>query len=491
MADTASGLFTIAGLPDFRLTPIRKDEFMAVRTVVNVAELVDEQVSNRFHTKLIALCAAIVFIDGFDNLALGYVAPVLVKTWHLTPHSLAPVFVASQIGIVVGAMIMGPVADRFGRKPLLVLSTTWFGIMALVTATATSLSSLLLIRLIGGLALGGAMPNAVALTAEWSPRRNRTSLVTLMFCGFALGSAVGGTLAASLMPFFGWQSVFLIGGVLPIVLAIILVVALPESIRLLAARGTENARIRTILARLQPHRVFDASTVFIPGESHQSKNFSVADLFTDGRAGSTILLWVMLFASLFEATFLLSWLPTFMHRMGLTPARAAGVTVLVPVGGILGALLIGKLLDRRGAYVFTIVYIVGATFIVGFSATNAITGLLVPAAFGTGFCIIGAQMAGTAFAGTFYPTVIRSSGVGWALGVGRVGSIVAPILGGVMLSLNWSTFGIFAGGAIPPLVAAAAALGISRLCSVQQSKAAAAAQNCCGVAGIPLAGEER
>ncbi len=312
---------------------------------VDVAELIDQQPVSRFQIRVIALCAGVVFMDGFDTQAIGYVAPTLGKLWNLKPGALGPVFGAGLFGLMLGALIGGPLADRIGRKRVIILSTLAFGLCSLLTVTADSLNSLLLWRLATGLGLGGAMPNAIALTSEYSPQRSRATLVMIMFCGFSLGSALGGVFAARLIPSFGWTAVFWLGGILPIALSLLLVLALPESIRLLALRGSEDRRIRTILAHIAPALSFAAETRFVAREERLS-GFTVRHLFGGGRALGTALLWVMFFMNLLDLYFLANWLPTVISNAGIAVEIAVIITTLLQIGGVAGAVS-GRRLSRR------------------------------------------------------------------------------------------------------------------------------------------------
>ena len=200
-------------------------------SVVDVAEFVDRQPVGGFQVRLLLTCATVLFLDGFDTQAIGYVAPALAKEWGLTKAALGPVFSAGLFGLMIGALVFGPLADRIGRKKIIIFSTLAFGIGTLATAFISDVNTLLAIRFLTGLGLGGAMPNAVAMTSEFSPHRRRATMVMVMFCGFSIGAALGGLLAAALIPQFGWRSVFLVGGVAPLLLVPILALRLPESVR--------------------------------------------------------------------------------------------------------------------------------------------------------------------------------------------------------------------------------------------------------------------
>jgi MFS transporter, AAHS family, 4-hydroxybenzoate transporter len=434
---------------------------MTVETgTIDVPALIDRQKIGRFQVLVAALCAAVVFMDGFDAQAIGYVAPSISKAWGLKPGVLGPVFGAGLFGLMLGALIFGPVADRIGRRSVIVACTLFFGICTLLTVTADSLTSLLAWRFLTGLGLGGAMPNAIALTSEYSPHRSRATMIMVMFCGFSVGSALGGVLAAKLIPAFGWTAVFWLGGAVPIAFAPVLWLVLPESIRLLALKGNDDRRVAALLSRMNPLLVFDTAARFTVHEE-RPPGFPVAHLFKETRAPATLLLWIMFFMNLLDLYFLANWLPTVINNAGIALELAVVATALLQVGGVVGTLVLGRLIDRFSPYhVLSVAYLLAGVFIACLGSAGASVGLIMALVFCAGFCVVGAQIGANALAATFYPTFIRSTGVGWALGIGRIGSIIGPVVGGILLSLKWDTADIFFVGAIPVLIAAAAASGM-------------------------------
>ena len=429
---------------------------------LDVAAFIDAQPVGAFQVKLLLTCATVLFLDGFDTTSIGYVAPALAKEWNIGKSALGPVFSAGLFGLMIGALFFGPLADRIGRKKIIILSTLAFGVGTLITALVNDVNTLLAIRFLTGLGLGGAMPNTIALTSEFSPHRRRATMVMIMFVGFSIGAALGGLLAAALIPPFGWRSVFVVGGAAPLVLVPILILRLPESVRFLALGGHAHARVAQLLAFVNPRTVFAQGTRFVVGEPALA-GLSVRHLFQGGRTVPTLLLWVVFFMSLLDIYFLSNWLPTVLNDLGASIAEAAAIGSMLQVGGVIGTFALGSIIDRFSFRALALVYFI-AVFAVGAIGQLGHSAVLVTIAiFAAGFCIVGGQIAANALAAGFYPTSVRATGVGWALGVGRIGSIVGPLVGGVLLSLKWSAGEVFVAAAGAALCAAVAAFSLSRL----------------------------
>jgi AAHS family 4-hydroxybenzoate transporter-like MFS transporter len=428
---------------------------------VNVREYIDARGFGRYQLLVTAMCALVVFLDGFDTQAIGYVAPAIVKTMGIARPALAPVFAASLVGLMFGALIGGPLSDRFGRRPVLLSGMCLFGLLSLATATADSVQSLLVLRLLTGLGLGCVMPNAIALTSEFAPERLRSTAVMVMFCGFSLGAALGGLAAAGLIRTWGWQSVFVVGGVLPIAATLLLAKALPESVRFLVMRGGREDAVRRTLARIDPGFVVGPKTRFIADGQH-AQRFPVGQLFAGRRALLTCLLWVVFFMSLMDLYFLSNWLPTVINDAGIPVGQAAVITAMLQVGGTVGTLALGRVFDKVAPFkALAAIYFLAAVFVVAVGMSAHSIPLLVASIFGAGFCVVGGQIGANALAAKSYPTEIRGTGVGWSLGIGRIGSIVGPVAGGFLMTLHWDMRHLFLIGAAPVFIAGIAALVIA------------------------------
>ena len=435
------------------------------KETVDIQRLIDNQKLTRFQVLVVLLCATIALIDGFDAQSIGYIAPAIIKSWHISRLALSPVFSSGLVGMMIGALCFGPIADRFGRKPVLVVCTLFLGVSSLLTATADSMQSLLIFRILTGIGLGGAMPNVVALTTEYSPSRIRHTVTMLMFTGFSIGAALGGFAAAAMIGPFGWKSVFVLGGIMPLIVCVIVVVFAPESLRFMVLKGGHNDKIISILAKIVPTAKLDAQTIFTV-EEHKSEGFTVRHLFTEGRARLTLLIWLVFFMNLLDMYFLSNWLPTMINDSGISVKYAVLMTALFQIGGSVAPMVLGRFFDRFSAFkVLSLVYLGASVLIVLIGVAGTSVPMLFLTIFGTGVFVVGGMMGAIALAANLYPTAIRSTGVGWAFGIGRIGSICGPIIGGILLSLHWDIKHIFMIGSAPVLCAATASLCISLLAS--------------------------
>ncbi|MBM3778610.1 MAG: aromatic acid/H+ symport family MFS transporter [Acidimicrobiia bacterium] len=443
--------------------------------MLDVAAIIDGARVRALHVQVFALCALCMMIDGFDVQALGYAAPALVEDWGIEPGVLGPVFGAGNFGVLIGQLTFTILADRVGRRPVLIGGVSFFAILTLATGFVTSVQALLALRFVAGLGMGSVIPNVTALISEYSPRRSRVTMMTWVGTGFNVGAAAGGFLAAWLIPRYGWEAVFFFGGGAPLLLVACMVVWLPESLKLLALkrRPSDNAYIARWLRRVDPSVTVPDTATFAVTEE-QRKGVPVAQLFRDGRARFTLLLWVMNFMNLLALYSLSNWLPTVVRGAGYDTSTAVLVGTTLQVGGTLSPFLLAWLIVRRGFIPVLAVTFGIATVAVALIGTPGLSlALLVGVVFIAGACVPGSQASINALSGTFYPTYLRSTGVGWGLGVGRVGAIVGPMLTGLFITMQWSTQRIFLSLAIPAFITMLATISMAWTTQVDEERGAA------------------
>jgi AAHS family 4-hydroxybenzoate transporter-like MFS transporter len=426
-----------------------------------ISEMIDQRSMGRFQIWTMALCGAVIVLDGFDTQSIGFLAPAMAETLHVPVKTFGPVFAAALVGLMISSMLAGPIADRFGRKWPIVACTLIFGGFAMLTARCTSFDQLLAFRFLTGLGLGGALSNSVALMSEYAPKRLLAVIVSMMFCGMPAGAVLATQVSAVMLPRWGWQSVFYAGGVLPLTLALLLIAMLPESVRYLEVTGAAPQKISRILARISSDL---ANAPFSRSEQRDQRTKApVANLFTEGRAAGTILLWIPFFMNLLMLYFVVFWLPALLRQTGKPVSAGITAIMLFSVGGIAGSFFEGSFMNRWGAFTVLLTDFLCITLLIAWLAYSNSFPLMMTITFLLGFVIQGAQGGLSAVAATFYPISIRSTGIGWCLGIGRIGSIVGPMIGGAMLKLDWSPREILLAGAIPALCAAAATFMSLRL----------------------------
>jgi len=427
-----------------------------VRTSITPSELLDTPRLSRLQYLVFVLCALSVFADGYDTQVIAYIAPTLSSAWGLPPGALGPVFAITLLGSALGSLLLAPLADRWGRKRIIVGAALTVGTFTLACGFATSLVALEVLRFFAGLGLGAAVPNAIALVTEYAPRRRRIGLVTLTFCGYPIGAAFGAFVATQLSPRFGWPSVFQFGGVATLLLWPVLQRYLPESLTFLSLRDPVGARAQTLIGRLRSDATGKEHYCLLPEEHVPSGRKSLAILFSEHRAPVTVLLGLLAFLTLIDLYILNSWLPTLIHGMGLTLARASAATAAFQLGGIAGAILLGWLGDRLGIfYVVPVAFLLSAVSIAGIALQPSAQWLPL-VTFSTGFMLIGAQTCNNGLVSSLYPTAARATAIGVNLTIGRIGSILGPFVTGLLLAAKISASTVLLLATIPVLGAAVA-----------------------------------
>ena len=414
-------------------------------TTIDVARFIDERETGPFQTRILALCMCVLFMDGYDTQVIGYLGPSLAVAFKAPPEALRPVFLVALIGLLIGGLVCGPLADRHGRKTFVVLSTLVFGLLSLATAWAWSIESLIALRFLTGLGLGGAMPNTVALGVEYFPKSKKNFITSSVWVGFSIGAAVAGFAAAGLLKIGDWRTAFMVGGIAPILLAIVLAFALPESLRFLVLRSG-GGRVGALLRKVAPEASIPPDAIFVSSEERAAGR-PVVDLFRGGRGRGTMVLWTVSFLALAVTFLLTSWLPIAFHQSGMPENESILALAMYQVGAVIGALVIGKLMDRYDKFLI----LMGAFLCCGVSVLtlSAVSGAVpIPALmalmlFNGIFIASGGTPGVNALTGGYYPTHIRSTGIGWNLGAGRIGSLFGIWLGGAFVAAHFSVNAIF------------------------------------------------
>ncbi|AXW60832.1 aromatic acid/H+ symport family MFS transporter [Ralstonia solanacearum] len=423
---------------------------------IDVRALIDAQPLGRFQWLVVALGFCVIALDGFDTAIMGFIAPEVARVWGIGKASLGPVLSAALIGLAIGALVAGPLADRFGRKVVLVTCVFFFGAWTLASAFAPDQAWLMVLRFLTGLGLGASMPNAGTLVSEYAPQRHRSILVTVVFCGFTFGASVGGFAAAWLIPHYGWRSVLALGGVLPLAAVPLLMWRLPESARFLAASRAPAAVIRRVIDRLAPGVATERSTFVLPGVVRE-KGHPIRLILSREFALGTLMLWVTYFMGLFLVYLMGSWLPTLVGGAGFSVRDAALVTALFQFGGTAGSLFLGWRMDRGHPHrVLALTYLTGGVLVYLIGVSSHGFGQLALFALGAGFCLNGANTGMNALATRFYPTAARATGASWMHGIGRWGAISSAFAGAQMLAAGWSFAQVFAALTVPAAIGALA-----------------------------------
>lgn len=395
---------------------------------IDVQTFLNEHPFSGFQRVIFALCFWIVLLDGFDTAAIGYIAPSLITEWGVSRPDLAPVLSAALFGLAFGALSSGPLADRLGRKAVLVGSVLLIGVACFASGLATGLTQLVLLRFVTGLGLGAAMPNAVTLMSEFCPDSRRATLTNAMFCGFPLGAAFGGFLAAWMIPQWGWRSVLYLGGVSPLILGVLLLILLPESVRYMIAKAYPAERIRSVLNRISTS-ASEAAEFFMTEKAPKSDAKSgVGVVLSKTYVLGSATLWIAYFMGLVIFYALINWMPILFKDAGMDQQTASLISALFPLGGV-GAILFGWLMDRYNANVIIAVgFALTAAAIWGIGQTAGNLGALMLMVLIGGTLMNTAQSSLPALAAAFYPTDGRATGVAWMLGLGRFGGIAGSFL---------------------------------------------------------------
>jgi MFS transporter, AAHS family, 4-hydroxybenzoate transporter len=433
---------------------MRQDESYDVTAVIDAARV------SPYQWMVLAIALVTAMFDGYDTQGIAYVAPVMAKQLGISPAQLGPVFSAGLLGLTLGGITFGMLADKIGRRQAIIWPVVVFGVFSILTPMAHTLQGVIVMRLLAGFGLGGTLPSVTAYVLEYSPHRMRALLVNSTGAFFAFGSIVGGVLANALIPTWGWQSTFYVGGIVPLLFLGIVIPFLPESVRFMLLSGKAMERVAAIMQKIVPDRKFAPSARF--ALEPRLAGITVKHLFTEGRALGTVLIWIAFIMNLFVLVYIIFWMPTLLREVGQPLDVAIRATIFYSIGGIVGGLTVGWIADRVGSLygVLACAYVGAAVFITIASLSMQDTTILIPALFMTGFSINGGQPSLNTISGIYYPTAIRATGIGWALGIGRIGAVVGPIVGGLLVGAHFSESSVVLANTIPAAVAAIAIVAL-------------------------------
>lgn len=431
--------------------------------IVDVSALIDQRKVTWFNWSLVIFSFFVILFDGYDIGAVSFAGPHLIREWHFAPQEMGPVISAGLWGILLGSPVLGFVGDRWGRKVAIVVSSAVYGVFTLAVVWASNVDQLIYLRFGAGLGIGGLLPNIIALNAEFAPKRLRATLVIIMFCGITFGGSVPGIVSASLVPAHGWRLLFWIGGVLPLVMAVLVAGLMPESLKFLVVTGKPRHRIIKILRALAPTTAFPEEAQFVIRDEKQYQGFNPKYLFGDGLAGITITLWICFICNLMAFYFIQGWLPIVLPAAHIPITDAAWAGTLFQIGGTVGGLVLARPIDTKGLapVLWLFALSIPVVALIGFVGlqNEALLFIMVTLA---GFCSLGLQFGLNAASALIYPTAFRSNGSGWAFAIGRFGSATGPLIGGVLIANHVPLEWLYALGAVPYVVGTIAAIGLTR-----------------------------
>ncbi|MDM9594047.1 MFS transporter [Pseudomonas guariconensis] len=420
---------------------------------LDVQAIIDNARFTPFHWMVMAWCGLLLIFDGYDLFIYGVVLPVIMKEWGLTPLQAGALGSYALFGMMFGALVFGSLADRIGRKKGIALCFALFSGATILNGFASSPGEFGIYRFIAGLGCGGLMPNAVALMNEYAPKRLRSTLVAVMFSGYSLGGMLSAGVGIYLLPRFGWESMFF-AAALPLLLLPVILYYLPESIGFLVRQGRVKDAC-ALLKRVDPDCDVQADDVLQVLE-RKAKGASVAALFREGLAVRTLALWLAFFCCLLMVYALSSWLPKLMANAGYSLGSSLSFLLALNFGGMAGAIFGGWLGDRYNLVKVKVAFFLAAALSISLLGVNSPMPVLYGLIFIAGATTIGTQILLYAGAAQLYGLSVRSTGLGWASGIGRNGAIVGPLLGGALMGINLPLQLNFIAFAIPGAIAALA-----------------------------------
>ncbi len=432
--------------------------------VFDVNRFLDGRNIGRAHVVVVVLLIFTMIVDGYDIFLVGIVLPFLAKDLGIAPAALTIVAVVQQFGLLLGNFVVGPIADRYGRRVTLLTCLAAFGTLTLVTPYASTVQEFVVLRFVTGVFLSGVIPNAIALVSELMPARVRATFVSITFAGFTMGTTVIGAPVVKWLVPYGWEYAFVAGGVLPLLLVAVLYFGLPESLRFLAGRAPDDPRIPLQLRRLDPTLALAGNETFVARGAAGAGKVPILMLFRDGRAATTVLMWIGFHMAFIVSNLMGTWRNQVLTAGGLSLDQIASIMFFPGIAGVIGTLTSGYVMDRLGATRVLPVYLAGASIAMAAIAFLDLPSVWTMIAFVvSGYFSNGGLSGLNALASITYPSQVRATGVSWAHAAGRAGSMVGPALGGALIAAGFGVTGVFLVTAVPQLCAGIAILVMWRL----------------------------
>lgn len=432
---------------------------------VDVGQVIDSGRFNKLHSLIVSVGMFVLVVDAYDLVSMGIVIPRISQDWGVSTSEFAIALSITMVGVLFGSGLAGLLGDYIGRQRTMILTVGLAGIFMFLTTTATTMNELIVYRFFTGLGAGGCIPITIAYASEFMPEKIRNRLVVLMYTGAGMGSVFAGFLGPTIIEHYDWQGIFAVGGAISIAVLLLVLFLLPESLKFMVASQAEPYKIAKLLKRVdedfQPHK---EDEYVIREHAHAAKGSPVAELFGEGQTGITLLAWAVMLGNQFMVFMLALWMPTLFTQGGLSLKISLFILALYNLGGVFGGWIFAVFADRfHPARVLMVTYPVAgvATAVLGFSLE--FVPLLITAAIVTGGFIIGSSFCLAPYVASLYPTRARSTGIGWALSVGRIGSIASPLVGGWAIGAGFSTTSIMIAAAFPPVICGIVVMWLRRL----------------------------
>jgi len=432
---------------------------------IDVGKIIDNSRIGKLHVLVVAVGGLIMVVDGYDLVSMGLVIPRLAEDWGINPSDFAIALSVAMFGVMIGSGAAGVLGDYIGRRRTMIITVFIAGLFMLLTPFADTMTELVVYRFLTGVGAGGCIPIAIAYCSEYMPTQYRNRLVVLMYTGAGLGSVVAGLAAPTIMTAYDWQGVFVVGGIISLLVVLLIFLVLPESLKFLISKDADSPLAARLIERIDlTYKAQPDDKYFIAEHTHAGGGSPVRELFGDGQTVITLLAWAVMLGNQFMIFLLGLWMPTLLTESGISLQTSLYILAIYNLGGVAGGLVFAGFADKLGpGRVLTITYPIAGVSVVALGMSLSIMPVLVVVAIVAGAFLIGSSFCLGPYVASLYPTRARSTGIGWALSVGRIGSILSPLVGGFALAQGFEIGTILFAAGIPPIVCGIIVIFLNRL----------------------------